>query len=26
MVNIKHTAGQLNAAQLQELNQFFVVN
>ena len=26
MVNIKHAAGQLNEAQLQEFNQFFVVN
>jgi len=26
MVNIQHAAGQLNAAQLQELNQFFDVN
>lgn len=26
MVNIKHAAGQLNETQLQEFNQFFVVN
>ncbi|MFA6041249.1 MAG: TolC family outer membrane protein [Methylophilus sp.] len=26
MVNIKHTAGELNTAQLQEMNRFFVVN
>jgi outer membrane protein TolC len=26
LVNIQHFAGQLNEAQLQDLNQFFVLN